>query len=297
MAYFGGTATDRPWPRIDRTAAFLFLVFITALGAYVMVGSPGLQQKQPEKVIVIKEVEVPAKPTSSMILVARENIWPGQRLKPEMLTLEERPIIGLDDKALRSMDDVRGAYTITSVAANSPLLKEHISYTPPANILTARIPEGHRAVAIPVNAETGVEGWARPGARVDVVWTSTHRERMVVSTIVENAQVLSAERSTEAMPQGQAATPPVVNFITLLVTTRDAQKIQLAKASGSLSLNLRGDLDSESAGGGTLTVESLLKRSDREALEDVQGSVQMNGKQYVIRGGKMVPASEIAATE
>ncbi len=295
MAYFGGTATERPWPRIDRTAAFLFATCILGLAAYLSLATNIFRHPEPEKIVVIKEVPAEPKATSAMILVAVDNIWPGQKLTQSMLRLEDRPIVGIEDKAFKGLDELRGAYAVTSVAANTPLLKEHISFSPPSNILTARIPEGFRAVSISVNAETGVEGWARPGARVDVVWTSTHRGRMIVSTIVENAQVLSAERSVESLPQGSSTSVPLPTHITLLVALKDAQKVQLAKASGALSLNLRGDLDSGQSGSGTLTVDNLLRRQDIRDLDEAQGRVRIDGKDFVMKGNALVPATTVTA--
>lgn len=293
MAYFGGTASERPWPRIDRTAATLLAVFLLGIVAYVALATDVLRPP-PEKIVVIKEVAVAAeKPSSAMILVATDTIWPGQKITQSMLRLEDRPIIGLEEKVFKGLDQVRGAYSMTSVAANTPLLREHISFSPPANVLTARIPEGYRAVSISINAETGVEGWARPGARVDVVWTTKHRGRMIVSTIVENAQVLSAERSVEALPQGSATSTSVPAQLTLLVPLKDAQKIQLAKASGSLSLNLRGDLDVEQNGNGTMAVDSLLRRRDVQSMDEDQGKVRIDGRDFIMKAGELVPAGSV----
>lgn len=292
MAYFGGMTTERPWPRLDLTAALLLMFCCAGVALYIFVGN---QPKMPTPVVTIQEVLPESKPANAEILVATEAIWPGQRLTPNLFKLETRSILGIEDKVVRNFDEIRSGFSNASLPPDAPLFKDSITYSPPANVLTARIPEGYRAVAIPVDAESGVEGWARPGAHVDVVWTSKHRGKMLVSTIVENAQVLSAEQSTDVLPRGASSSSSIPSHITLLVQLKDAQKVQLAKASGSLSLNLRGDVDAVSSGSGTITVDSLLRRRDLDAMNtEVQGKVRMNGKDYIMRGEQLVLATTVA---
>lgn len=297
MAYFGGTTTERPWPKVDYLALLLLLIFVSSIGAFLYFGTDLFRNHQLVAASSQGQMNV-AKPVVAEVLVASETIWPGQRILPAMLKLETR---SLDSSAevntIKSFEEIRGGFAATTIVPEIPLLKQHVTYQQPANILTARIPEGFRAVAIPVDAESGVEGWARPGARVDVVWTSKVRGKMMVSTIVENAQVLSAERSVETVPGNASTSGPMPQHITLMVSIKDAQKIQLAKTSGSMSLNLRGDGDADRAGSGTLTVDNLLRRRDKEALNEVQGSVKMGGKDFVMQGGKLIPAENVKEVE
>ena len=296
MAYFGGTTTERPWPKVDLTAVLLLLIFVMSVFGFIFFGT-NLLRTPAAPAPVIEKVSAPVEPVSAEVLVAADTIWPGQRLVPSMFKLENRVITGIADKVVTNYEIIKGGFATAMVVTEVPILKENITYSTPTNILTARIPEGFRAVSIPVDAESGVEGWARPGARVDVVWTSKHRGKMMVSTIVENAQVLSAERSTEAVPTNSLSSTPLPKHVTLMVAIKDAQKIQLAKASGTLSLNLRGDVDSSQAGSGTITVDNLLKRRDRESMDVVEGTVSMGGKDYVMRAGELVPADTIKTDE
>lgn len=296
MAYFGGVGSERPWPRVNPGAALLMVVAVVFIGgsSYVLLTTDVLKQAFASQHDEIKPiVETPTLVTTE-VLVPNSTIRAGKRLYPEMFHREARNIQGMEGKLVNVNDDINSYFALSNIPAGTLLFKEQVSDVPPRNLITARIPEGFRAVSISVDAESGVEGWARPGAKVDVVWSTQQRGRQMVSTIVENAEVLSAARSTETtMNDNRDSSKPLPSQITLLVAVKDAQKIQLAKASGSLTLNLRGDGEEANRGNEAITVDRLLKGSGAESNDDVQGTVQFNGKEYQVKGGKLVaPAKE-----
>ena len=176
--------------------------------------------------------------------------------------------------------------------AGQPIHRDLVTTIRPANELTANIPEGYRAVTIRVDARTSVEGFTRPGARVDVYWTSTVKGKPTNRVIVQNAKVLSAERQTDSNSKPGA---PVPSTVTLLVSARDAAKINLATTTGSIGLSLRGDTDS--GRGEAVDSVSINDLYDADVGADPQkskeGSVTIGGKKYnLLRNGEMVPAVE-----
>jgi pilus assembly protein CpaB len=213
----------------------------------------------------------------------------GTWLLPSMFKFEPRAAHGLEKQLVQSLDDLQGAYARSVLAQGAPLLKAALGKGASTTEITDRIPAGHRAVAVPVNALTGVEGWVQPGATVDVVWSVEQGGQLLVSTIVENARVLSAERSLEPGANVEVQPSSQPKHITLLVPTRDAQKIQLAKGAGSLNLSLRGMGDSQTAGDSTLTMESVLARANPRPA--IQGRVEVDGVEYELRAGELVPSS------
>jgi len=288
MAYYGGVTTERPWPRIDGKVIAIAVAIIGGLG--VLISSAALYFNSSSKtsygpnVIVMKPV-----------LVASDDIQAGERLNPSLFQLETRPVESDATNLIGDTDSIIGRFAAAPVRRGSIITVSDLSETSvPGGRITQVIPEGFRAVTIPVDPLSGVEGWAVPGARVDVVWSSEHRGRPIVTTIVENAKVISAERSTEtANSSNQAkAMSNVPKFVTLLVTIKDAQKIQLGRGSGTLSLNLRGDGDRELSGHETLTMENLLRSAELLDENEVKGKVSVNGKNYVLKGGSLVSAQK-----
>lgn len=205
------------------------------------------------------------------VLVPVSDLDTGTKLMLSMFRKESRPRSGLPPNVIRDFEEVQGFYAKTSVAANVPLTKENITLTKPSNAITIQIPDGYRAVTIRVDAETAVEGWAKAGARVDVGWTARLQNEEVFSCIVQNAQVLSAERITRNDGSQPAAKEVgVPSTVTLLASVKDAAKIQLAARTGKLTLSLRGDGDpgKDGCSGVMVTQKDLFNQQGPKVVEE-----------------------------
>lgn len=102
------------------------------------------------------------------------------------------------------------------------------------------IPVGYRAVSIMADARSGVEGLARPGSLVDVLWVTTDPKDRVpkVTLVASRARVMSVAGSASA----EARAPMQGTFTaTLLAPDLQAKQIELASDTGSVSLSLIGD--------------------------------------------------------
>jgi pilus assembly protein CpaB len=210
-----------------------------------------------------------------------------------MFKLESRDLGSSAQSPVQDVDELVGRYARVNITRDTPLIHSALTASGTSQDIGERIPNGHRAVAIPINALTGVEGWVRPGAHVDVVWSTEQDKQFVVVTIVENARVLSVERSLDTERPSSLTTSPTPNHITLIVSSLDAQKIQLAKSSGSLSLSLRGSEDQVGSKTGLLTSENLLLR--RDVREEIKGKVVIDGTEYGLVHGELVPMSKLEA--
>lgn len=285
--HFGGVSPVRQ----QQKARTLIVVAGVALAVCLVVvgvlflssGSTTASQKE----TIVKEV--PAEIEMLEVLVPVQSVQAGLSLKPSMFRKERRPKQGMPARAVRDFEEIKGHYSRSLIAADAPLVLDYITNVKPSSELTASIPDGYRAVTIRVDAQSAVEGFARPGAHVDVVW-STNEERgdRVVTTIVHNAKVLSAESSTESDMENSPNGVTIPNTVTLLVTSKDAQKIQLARTAGSLSLVLRGDADVKVGETSHLSVRDLLGGADRTPQgEKIDGTIMMDGKKCKIVDGKI----------
>lgn len=294
MSYFGGSVSKRSRPRVDLWFMLIFVLSFSGIASSLVLARdlPFFRTLSGPSSTSSLSIEQ-GHDTSILVLVATEEIPVGARLTPNMFRLESKTIQDPDNQLVRNPDDIVDSFARLVIAANTPLLRSATTHTAPSADITTRIPVGFRAVAIPINVLTGVEGWVRPGATVDVVWSTQHGQQLVVSTIVENAKVLSVERTLESEVQVKSPTSSIPNHITLLVTSADAQKIQLAKGSGSLNLSLRGALDSGAQGSSVLTSESLL--IGRKPLSDTKGRVTMNGEEYALFENRLVPVQQLLA--
>ena len=112
--------------------------------------------------------------------------------------------------------------------------------------MSSAIKEGKRAITVRVNDVVGVAGFALPGNFVDIMVNTTDEtaksvgENKTISKIVlEHILLLAVAQETS---QGEGK-PKVVNAVTLEVTPDQAERIDLARSVGSLSLVLRNQID------------------------------------------------------
>ena len=292
MAYFGGTVSAKPWSKIDARFVLLFLLSFAGIAASVLIAHNLLQPPtSPRPPQALSSISSITRPNTTLALVATKEISAGTKLLPSMFKLESRELVDSDQGAIKDPDEVVGRYARVDITRNTPIIRSALTANTTPPDIGERIPTGHRAVAIPVNALTGVEGWVRPGAHVDVVWSTEREKQFVVVTIVENAKVLSVERSLDTDQPTSLVQTSNPNHITLVVPSLDAQKIQLAKSSGSLSLSLRGVEDQVEGETSLLTSENLLLR--RSARDEVKGKVVLDGTEYGFVHGELVPMSEL----
>ena len=297
MAYFGGKKSTVS-PQFDGRLLAL-LVFFLGFGLFTLINLANLKVETQAVATTPVTVSGELQP----VIVAKHTIEPGTSLEPSMFRVELRSVQGIEQSVVGDLTPLQGGYSNSIIVEGTPLLKQHISRSAKDGGLTNLIPKGHRAVTIPVDAESGVEGWVRPGVVVDVVWVTNHLGKLLVSTIVENARVLSAERiairrrpkdarkdyDNEESPEKMMPT-----HVTLLLPLRDAQRLQLAKKSeGSLSLSLKGDTDSSESGSETLTIDNLLRPSDLQALSQIAG-IKIGKKDFVFKGGALKPSKDKA---
>lgn len=191
--------------------------------------------------VVLIAPTVPVQPGTKLSKVSmREMYWPRDKV-PE--------------GAIRDVSDLNNMYAKAKLPANQPIVRDNLSATPPSIGIGDLLPPGHRAVTIEVDATSGVEGWATPGAHVDVLLTYRDQADGMQKTrvAIEDAVVLSFDGSTKkvGVSDGAAVAPRprrASSTVTLAVTYDDSLKIQTARAMGRITLALRNPTDVKSMG-------------------------------------------------
>jgi pilus assembly protein CpaB len=136
------------------------------------------------------------------------------------------------------------------VGANEPITTSKVGGTTGIEGLPSSIDIGKRAISVPINDTSGVSGLILPRAHVDVLFTRPgSTNEAVTATILEDVVVLAIGRNTDSASlastnaSAQNANRTQAQSATLLVTPEQAQKIELAKNQGKISLALRNPLD------------------------------------------------------
>lgn len=151
--------------------------------------------------------------------------------------------------AIFTEKDALDRVVLYPVAANETLVTTKLSKLAGAEGIPATIDPGMRAVAVSITDVSGVAGLIQPGSHVDVIYTRPgNATEAITTTLLEDVRVLSYGRQTQI---GQVIDPklPKMPVATLVVNPEQAQRLELAKNEGKVSLTLRNPLDKKYAEG------------------------------------------------
>lgn len=196
---------------------------------------------------------------STQVVVAAADIEMGSRLNPQMLTRVEWPTASVPAGAFADIKELQERVLKVAVLRGDPILDRKLAPAGMHGGLSALIAEGKRAMTVRVNDVIGVAGFALPGNYVDVM-VNARIDRpgapgnQVSMTVLEQVHVLAVAQEASR----DDLKPKVVNAVTLEVTPAEAEKLDLARSVGSLSLVLRNQLDKKMAGSPGITRAQLL---------------------------------------
>ena len=183
------------------------------------------------------------------LVVAGADIPLGTPLEMSMLSTIAWPPNARPQGAVADPGALVGRVVRAPLTKNEPILETKLAALGARGGLSAAITPGKRALTVKVNEVIGVAGFALPGSLVDVlVHTQTEADRQardasLSKIVLERILVLAV-----AQDAGREATAPrVTGAVTLEVTPQEAEKLDLARSVGTLSLVLRNPADAAPA--------------------------------------------------
>jgi pilus assembly protein CpaB len=208
-------------------------------------------------------VEAPKQESiQATILVADQNLPAGAVLSASSLHWQPWPedsispdyIVSANDNSNRADLEQQFIETVArrGIAEGTPITSQLVFRRDAPGFLAGVLEPGTRAVAVPVTAATGAAGFVLPGDHVDVMLTHDVRRdlqqsgeketviadsliRYTSETIVQNLRVLAIDQRMNDFED----TAAVVRTVTLQVTPKQAQTLNVALAMGDLSVSLR----------------------------------------------------------
>jgi len=221
---------------------------------------------------------------SSKVVVAAIDIDLGTPLTPQMLKLADWPKGSVPAGATEDIKTLDTRVVKTSLLRGEPVLESKLAPVGATGGLSAVIGQGNRAMTVRVNDVVGVAGFALPGNYVDIV-VNTEDEtvkaenvnKSISKIVLEHIMVLAV-----AQEQNRDETKPkVVNAVTLEVTPDQAEKLDLARSVGTLSLVLRNQIDTSVVTTEGSTKKDLLYRVDQPMATLQQPLVKTETKAVV----------------
>jgi pilus assembly protein CpaB len=200
----------------------------------------------------------PQRERQALVVVATHDLPIGTLLRTSDLKRVSYPEPSIPKGTVADPKDAVNRVLLVPVANNELVLSTKLSAATTVEGMASTIEPGFRAVSVQITDASGVAGMVQANSHVDVLFTrpGTMAEA-VTTTILENVRVLSTGRQ---LATGQTVDPrtPRSPVVTLVMSPAEAQKLELAKNQGKISLSLRNPLDpGRSASAGPMTTEVL----------------------------------------
>jgi pilus assembly protein CpaB len=202
------------------------------------------------------------------VAIAARDIDLGARLTPDMVRIVPWPRGSAPQGAFPTADpllsdpqtkDARVARV--SIQRGEPLLESRLAPVGSKAGLSSVIGPGKRAITVRVNDVVGVAGFALPGNFVDVLVNTTpvgtptgQTEHSISKIVLDHILVLAAAQEVGR----DESKPKVVSAVTLEVTPDQAERLDLARSVGTLSLVLRNQIDTATVASSGTTKQQLL---------------------------------------
>lgn len=211
-----------------RSVLIMSLGALIAVGiAYSLFGRVSAEQAAPSQIIVAT-ADIPA----GAFVRANYHLgfanWPKENITEAMLP-----------STTHKLDDYEGAVARRAVKKGEPITVGQLVKSNEGGFMSAVLDPGKRAVSVAVDATSGNAGFIFPGDHVDLILT--HRldipggyER-ASETFIEDTRVLAVDQMLDN-PDNVAV---IAKTVTLEVSPKQAEEINVAKDLGKISLSLR----------------------------------------------------------
>jgi len=247
----------------------LILLVGLALAGGAVYMAQGYFNAQAQQIAEVNAAVLQATPTVEVLAVNRTVAYGEQITPDDVVTIRyARPF--LPEGTFASMDELFPAgpnvlrSALRQMEANEPLLAVKVT-APGAGVgLGYTLPEGMRAFTIGVSATQSISGFLRPGNRVDVYWSGSINGEGEVTKLIENAvEIVATDQNSDTNTTDIA----VSRTVTVQVTPQQVARLAQAQATGSLTIALVGQADTQVAQVVDVNQRSLLNITEATPVE------------------------------
>jgi pilus assembly protein CpaB len=203
-----------------------------------------------------KKNEAPAGPRMVKIVSATHDVAPGDALNGDAMSVADISAESAPPNGFADPGELGGRVAAVTITKGQAIVESLLAPKGTASGLQAVIPAGMRAVTIDINEVSGVAGFVTPGSRVDLL-EPIHDDaanQFVSRCLVQDVLVSAVGVRTT----GPLTDPQTAHSVTLIVTPKQAQLIDLAAMNGRARLVLRSANDNRTEDLSPLAMDDLL---------------------------------------
>lgn len=213
-------------------------------------------------IVAARWISAQASGATNKVAVALVDISLGSGLSPEMVRMVDWPSGAMPPGAITDAKLVETRVARTSIQRGEPVMEGKLAPPGTKGGLSAVVADGKRAMTVRVNDVVGVAGFALPGNFVDILVNTqeegaknnANKDQTISKIVLERILVLAIAQESSR----DETKPKVVNAVTLELTPDQAEKLDLARSVGTLSLVLRNQIDPKPVNTGGATKSTLL---------------------------------------
>jgi pilus assembly protein CpaB len=199
---------------------------------------------------LLKSARAGQSPSAQVKLwAAKEDIPRGTELKESLLVEVAYPADLVPQGAFQQKEELVGRVPRLVAPGGLPILETMLS--PQGTKPGIFVKPGYRAVAVKIDAGSGVDYHLEPGCFVDVVGSFKinrgGKSEIIARTIIESVEVaavgphVSPTTSTDEDRKQHEKDRGVVRAVTLFVKPEDVPKLLLTEQQGRIKLSMRGN--------------------------------------------------------
>ena len=195
--------------------------------------------------VVIAKVDIPKETTVTVDMVGKERVR-RQAFQPGDLTSVDSAI-----NKFAEVDILKGQHI------NSNMVRSFAAI----NFLSQAVPQGMRAITVPVNKIIAVEGLVKPGDKIDIIGSFDIPQpggqvEQIVVNVFQGVKVLATNRNLS-----QYRTSKEIDTVTIALAPEDIKTLTYMMETSRMRLVLRAPLDtSQEFGYQAVTFETLMRK-------------------------------------
>ncbi len=171
---------------------------------------------------------IPSALKTVSVVVAVEDIPANVKITNNMVQVKELPVISVHVNAISDLNEVIGQISSNKIVSGEQVIKDRLALGQSDTSISFTIPANMRAIAIPINEETGVAGYISIGDRIDI-YIQGESAPIQYNSIVVLQKGINAPGDSEV----QATNKGLTTSLTLLVNPDQASVLANAIATNN----------------------------------------------------------------